>query len=189
MGQECEMRRMILAVVVILGTAMFLIPGCGNDTTGPSENEEGWNEYTVDGVTLEWMVNDTTSTLHVRITAPTSGWVAVGFDPESFMLNANLIIGYVTSNGTELRDDWGTGQVTHRADTTLGGTDDATLVEGLETDTHTEIEFSIPLDSGDAYDKVLVEGTTYAVILAYGPDGADDFTIQHEYANAISIEI
>jgi len=183
------MKPLILTVVIVLGAIMFLAPGCGNDSTGPSGNEEGWNEYTVDGVTLEWMVNDTTSTLHVRITAPTSGWVAVGFDPESFMLDANLIIGYVTGNDTELRDDWGTGQVSHSADTALGGTDDATLVEGLETDTHTEIEFSIPLDSGDDYDKVLVEGTTYAVILAYGPDGADDFTTQHEYVKAISIEI
>jgi len=181
------MKRSLTAAV--LGTAVLLMTGCGDDSTGPSQGEEGWNEYTVDGVTLEWMVNDTTSTLHVRITAPTSGWVAVGFDPILIMQDANLIIGYVGTGSTEIRDDWGTGRTSHDADIALGGTDDVTLVAGSENDTHTEIEFTIPMDSGDAYDKSLVEGTTYAVIIAYGPDQADDFTTQHEYASIISIEI
>jgi hypothetical protein len=180
------MRYLVPAITL---AAVLLLSGCGNDSTGPSQNPEGWNEYTIDDVTLEWMVNDTTSVLHVRIDAPTTGWVSVGFDPTSFMTDANLIIGYVDGSSSESRDDWGTGQVTHEADTALGGTDDVTLVSGTETSTRTEMEFSIPLDSGDSYDKVLVEGTTYTVILAYGPDGADNFTTQHEYAVAISIEI
>jgi hypothetical protein len=178
----------LTAAAAVLVSAM-LLAGCGSDSTGPSQNPEGWNEYTIDGVTLEWMVNDTTSTLHVRVDAPTTGWVAAGFDPVTFMSEANLIIGYVDGSTVSIRDDWGTGAVTHEADTALGGTDDVTTVTGSETSTNTQIEFSIPLDSGDSYDKALVEGTTYTVILAYGPDGADDYTTQHEYATSISVEL
>ena len=178
-----------LTIVTLLTAALLILAGCGSESTGPSQNPGGWNEHNESGFILEWMVNDTTSTLHVRMTAPTTGWVAVGFDPQTVMLEANLIIGYVSGSSTELRDDWGTGQHSHDADTALGGTDNVTLVEGSETAGETTIEFTIPMDSGDAYDKALVEGTTYNVILAYGSNGADDFTSSHMWAAVIGLEI
>jgi hypothetical protein len=181
------MRR--LTAVATSAAVLFALAGCGTESTGPSQNPEGWNEYTEGGFTFEWMVNDTTSTLHVRMTAPTTGWVAAGFDPQTVMLEANLIIGYVSGSDTELRDDWGTGQHSHAADTALGGTDNVTLVDGSESSGQTVIEFTIPMDSGDAYDKALVEGTTYNVILAYGANGADDFTSAHAFAVTVSLEI
>jgi len=51
------------------------------------------------------------------------------------------------------------------------------------------VEFTIPLVSGDDYDKPLSIDSTYTVILAYGPDGADDFSIQHELFTTTSITL
>ena len=76
---------------ITVTAALLLLTACGSDSTGPSQNPEGWNEYTMDDVTFEWQVVDSTSTLDVRVTAPTTGWVAVGFDPQTAMLEANLI--------------------------------------------------------------------------------------------------
>jgi hypothetical protein len=105
------------------------------------------------------------------------------------MLGANIIIGYVSSSTTYIRDDYGWQTFSHRADTLLGGTDDVVIDGGMEAGGETEIQFTIPLDSGDSYDKPLVPGSTYTVLLAHGADGVDDFSTQHEYATMTEIQI
>jgi hypothetical protein len=168
---------------------MSLAAGCGNPA-GPSGNPDGWMEYTVEGFTFEWLIEDSTNSLRVRMSAPTTGWVAVGFDPTSFMMDSNLLIGFVEGGTPQVRDDYGTGLTSHVADTTLPeGTADAELIAGSETSGQTLVEFRIPLDSGDAYDKVIADGTTHTVILARGADGADDFTSQHVWVQSASLEI
>ena len=46
--------------------------------------------------------------LNIQVTAQTTGWVAVGFDPSSKIKDANILIGYVAADGAFLRDDFGT---------------------------------------------------------------------------------
>jgi hypothetical protein len=180
---------MRLLPVEATAAVLLILAACGSDSTGPSQNPEGWNEYTQDDVTFEWLVVDSTSTLEARVTAPTTGWVAVGFDPQTAMLEANLIIGYVAGGTASVRDDYGTDQFGHASDTSLGGVDNVSEASGSESSGETMIEFTIPMDSGDQYDKALTEGTTYTVVFAYGADGADDFTSQHVYAAAAALEI
>jgi hypothetical protein len=184
----CYMSRtgpvLLLAVIALIMTG-----GCG-DPTGPTGNPDGWMEYPLEGFTFEWLVEDSTGSLRVRMTAPTTGWVAVGFDPTSFMMDADLIIGFVEGGTPQVRDDYGTGLTSHVADITLpDGTADAELITGSESSGETSIEFRIPLDSGDAYDKVIADGTTHTVIFAHGADGADDFTSQHAWVQSASLEI
>lgn len=147
-----------------------------------------WQELTVDGFTLRWATLEG-GNLGVELTGPTTGWVAVGFDPDQMMQGANLIIGYVESGTPSLRDDWGVATTSHASDVSLGGSDDVTVDGGSESGGETTIEFTIPLDSGDDYDKPLSPGSTYPVILARGPDGADDFTTYHAFVTSAEIEI
>lgn len=149
---------------------------------------QGWQGLEVGGFTLRWATQPGDS-LAVELTGPTTGWVAVGFDPESMMLGANMIIGYVTTETTEIRDDYGYQTFSHDADTSLGGTHDVLLDGGSETGGETEIRFTIPLNSGDQYDKQLVPGNTYTVLLAHGADGEDNFTTKHEFVTSTEIEI
>jgi hypothetical protein len=140
---------------------------------------QGWQELVVGNFTLRWATIPGDS-LAVELSAPTTGWVAVGFDPDSIMLGANIVIGYVVSTTPTLRDDYGWQVTGHRDDLLLGGTRDLTVDGGTESGGTTEIMFTIPLDSGDPYDKPLVPGNTYPIILAMGPNGADDFSTQHQ---------
>jgi hypothetical protein len=149
---------------------------------------QAWQEITVDGFTLRWATVEGNN-LAVQLNGPTTGWVAVGFDPTQMMLNANIIIGYVASGTPELRDDWGWQTTSHRDDTLLGGTSDLTVDGGFESGGSTEIHFTIPLDSGDAYDKALVPGETYPIILARSADGQDNFTAPHSLVTSSSITI
>ncbi|HRW78492.1 MAG TPA: DOMON domain-containing protein [Candidatus Sabulitectum sp.] len=149
---------------------------------------QAWQEITVDGFTLRWATVEGNN-LAVQLNGPTTGWVAVGFDPTQMMLNANIIIGYVASGTPELRDDWGWQTTSHRDDTLLGGTSDLTVDGGFESGGSTEIHFTIPLDSGDAYDKALSPGGTYPIILARSADGQDNFTAPHSLVTSASITI
>lgn len=149
---------------------------------------QSWQEINVEGFTLRW-ATVAGDNLAVELNAPTTGWVALGFDPTQAMMNGNIIIGFVESKGVVARDDWGTGLTAHASDISLGGSSDLTVDGGLESLGSTEIQFTIPLNSGDAYDKPLVIGTTYNIILAMGANGADNLDSPHVVATTASITI
>ena len=176
------MKRLAFALVIV---AIIALQGCGSDPAGPAG--DGWSEVTVDGITLSWLPTD--STISVEVTGPTTGWVAVGFDPTTGMQDANIVIGCVSDSVAILRDDWGNAPNSHRADTLLGGTDDLLDISAVEASGATTIGFTIPLVTGDDYDKPLYIDSTYTVILAYAPDGVDDFSIQHELFTTTSITL
>jgi hypothetical protein len=140
------------------------------------------------GVSLYFRVEG--DDLVAALTAPTTGWVSVGFDPEDGMAGADYVFGYVAEGETVAYDMYGTkpgGPDSHPPDTDLGGTDDLLELAGSEVDGTTTIEFRIPLDSGDAYDKPLGPGQTYVVLLAMGAD--DDVDSYHTARGETSITL
>jgi hypothetical protein len=147
---------------------------------------EQLESVTVDGIELQWRTDD--EYLYVNVIAPTTGWVSVGFDPTNQMADANILIGYVDDMGEVMvRDDFGTSSTSHASDESLGGFDDIEDYWGYEENGETFLRFQIPLDSGDMYDKVLVPGNTYTIILAYG--SADNFTAIHTLATFTTLEL
>ncbi len=132
------------------------------------------NEYTYQedfsGLRL-WWTNDATY-LYFAVEGDTSGWVAVGFDPERRMQGANFLFGYISEDGISLWDAYGTAPTgpNHPPDEDLGGTVDIITSAGVEENGVTRFEIQIPLDSGDAYDKVLEPGQTYPFIIAMGSE-------------------
>jgi len=151
------------------------------------ENVE-YREITEAGITMRWKTD--TDNLYVIMSAQTTGWVSVGFDPSANNhKDSDIIIGYVAEGIPYAQDNYGTGAFVHEADTLLGGTNDVTNITGSEESGVTQISFTIPLDSGDPYDRKLVPGETYKVILAHGFDGADDFTSKHLRTAIVTITL
>ncbi|MBW1636021.1 MAG: DOMON domain-containing protein [Deltaproteobacteria bacterium] len=137
-------------------------------------------------ISFSWTVAG--DTLAVKISAPTKGWVGVGFNPSKKMKDANFILGYVKKGEAKIIDEFGSANTKHSSDKKLGGTPDATLVGGKEEGGVTVIEFTIPLNSADKYDSsVDVNGET-VVLLAYGPD-RDSFKTKHKYRTALKINL
>ncbi|NLI99382.1 PKD domain-containing protein [bacterium] len=149
--------------------------------------ELGYEKVEASGITLEWRVDGTN--LDIRLFAPTRGWVAVGFDPTTSMKDANFIIGYVQGSDVFISDQYGNSNFSHEPDADAQGSNNITSKQGQETGTGTRISFTIPLDSGDPRDRALVAGQTYKVLLAYGPDNADEFTTKHATKTSVNIKI
>jgi hypothetical protein len=144
------------------------------------------HETEVRGMNFAWKVAE--GTLHVKLTARTTGWVGIGFNPTEQMKGANYILGYVKNGKVELRDDYGDETRNHKEDEKLGGTNDLTVIGGEEKGGSTTLEFSIPLDSGDKYDSKLdPEGET-VVLLAYG-GSRDSFRSKHKYKATLSVNL
>lgn len=138
-----------------------------------------------DGMDISWefIGND----IEFIITADTLGWVAIGFEPSKVMKDADIIIGYVEDGMLYIEDHYGNGFISHKIDTSQDGTNDVVGISGSETDASTTISFKIPQNSGDSKDKVLVEGQTYKVILAYGKK--DNFKTKHSYRSSIMLKL
>jgi hypothetical protein len=123
------------------------------------------------------------------LAAPTKGWVAVGFNPESGedMGGANLIIGLVKAGKAEVLDHYGTMKEKHKDDEKIGGQTDVSNVSGSEAKGTTELEFTIPLDSGDAKDKPLSLENDNTVLLAYGK--SDEIVLKHRFRAILRLNL
>ena len=172
------MKRRLFFVLMLVAVSGVLFAG-GDDEVLEIPALSGYSQIADEGLSfdMQWQIDG--ENLNVQVAAPTTGWIAVGFDPENKMGGANILIGYVVDGEAHLRDDFGSGQVKHESDLGLGGVENFTNLEGEENDGVTVIRFTIPLDSGDSYDKPLQAGKSYKVIYAYGASGKDDFKTYH----------
>ena len=172
------MKKILLGVTILsLIASMVFANGDGEESSAsvlPGYSQAGAESHSFD---FQWKVEG--EDLHIQISAPTTGWISVGFDPSNKMADANILIGYVENGTAQLRDDYGVGAVKHGPDTGEGGSENFSNLEGSETDGVTVLRFTIPLDSGDTYDKKLSAGGKHKVIYAYGPNGKDDYGSYH----------
>ncbi len=162
---------------------LLVLSACGSGGSGDSADDgapPSAGSLEIDGFRLQVSLEG--EELEMTMEAPTTGWVAVGFDPEAAMRGADMAVGYVEEDEVHLMDHWGDGATSHRADSELGGSGDLTPVSWSEADGATTITFRRPAAAGDAYDRPLTPGGTHTVIAAYGRDDADDFESHHAWA-------
>jgi hypothetical protein len=170
----------ILLVFVLLGFALLPLSATEGEILANS-----FRKVEVKDIVFQWNIDG--ENIDIILSAPTTGWIAVGFDPGRMMKDANIIIGYVENNEVFIRDDFGAGYTKHKADTDLGGTDDITIKGGSEINGKTTLEFSIPLHSLDSNDRILEQGEEYKLIFAYGKK--DDFTSYHKFRTSIKVTL
>jgi hypothetical protein len=138
------------------------------------------------GIELFWTHDN--RELFMGIKTGSSGWVSVGFDPQSAMKGANIIFLALDGGAVLVRDDFGTSSFGHDDDERLGGSTDIGSSAGSRDGNLSVYEFSIPLDSGDEFDKVLSPGNTYRVILAVNNSGTD-FDRKHSARSSVDMQL
>ncbi len=126
--------------------------------------------------------------IHVQMSARTTGWVAVGFDPEDAMEGADIIIGAVKGDQFKVEDHYGDRKRGHSSDEELGGTNNVLNPSGTEKDGVTTISFTLPLTATEQYDKTIRPEGMYRIMLAYGA-GRDSFKTRHPYRTVYDVDL
>lgn len=177
--------RAALSAAVLIG--ILTLTACSEKKSSTSgtdaSNEQNSTSVSVEGISLNWEVEGDSATFTIE--APTTGWVAVGFNPTRMMQDANLIIGYVENGEAAIRDDFGNYFTSHSSDLKMGGSEDISDFRGTESEGRTSLTFTIPLDSGDEFDQPLTPGQKLDLILAYG--NTDDFETIHNKATKTTV--
>jgi hypothetical protein len=166
--------RKALTAALILAFVSAVFAGAGE-----------WKTAKTGDFSLMWMVDG--ANLNVKLSAPVEGWVAVGFAPTNKMKDANIIIGYVENGNVVIEDHFGNSPISHKSDVSADGKDNLTSISGTEKNGVTEISFTIPLNSGDPNDRVLVPGESYKVIFA--SYSKDKITIKHSSRTSTNITL
>ncbi len=168
--------------IIAIGMALLMVLGLSTNLLAQDYD----HETKVKNMSFSWKVDG--KDLKVKMSAKTTGWVGIGFNPSSQMKDADYVIGYVKGGKAQITDDFGNGERTHKADDKLGGSNNATLVGGDEKGGVTTIEFSIPLNSGDKTDSVIDPAGETTVLLAYGGK-RDSFKSKHKFRTTIKVNL
>ncbi len=179
--------RIALVLILLSFSLTPLFAGGSVEEVEPQENEDGYRVVETEEFTFAWRVSG--DNLDVRMSAPTTGWVSVGFDPTRAMRDADMKFGFVSNGSAEMADHFGTSAIQHDFDTEIGGSRDLRNVSGTEADGRTTLSFTMPLDSGDEYDAALASGQEHVIIYAHGGDGVDDYSTKHVARGGFKIQL
>jgi hypothetical protein len=148
----------------------------------PTPGTDGYWSVTSAGITFEWKVNG--ANLDCKLSAPTTGWVGVGFNSVGQMSGANIIIGYVSGGTATIADCYGVGH-THPLDTV----DNITNKAGTDDGVTTTLTFTIPLaNDANSQDFALAQDGTYWLIMTNGANGDDSVNSPTMPANRAKIQ-
>lgn len=150
-----------------------------------SVNDDGWKSVEIEDMELSWTHSQ--DTFIFRVTAPTEGWVSVGFQGGPAMKDAAIYIGYAEGSEGYFRDDHGTSPISHQPDTQLGGSDGIIEASAWESEGYTSLEITVAAEPSDELDYLLAEGSEVRIILAYG--SSDSFSGMHSEAHTAEVEL
>ena len=137
-------------------------------------------------IVFQWKI--TGDSIHVKLSAKTTGWVGIGFNPTKAMKDGNFILGYVKRGKVKVTDHFGITARQHMKDKKVGGETNLSDISGQEKDGITEVTFVIPLKSGDPKDQPISSDKENTILLAYGGD-RDSFRTKHKFKAVLKVNL
>ena len=125
--------------------------------------------------------------LEVEVSAPTQGWLAIGFNTEDGLEGTNLIMVAVRGKEVQLSDRYILKAGDHRALSDLGVGERLEILSGEENASGSRISFRIPKLSQDNYHKSLLPGSSFYMLMAYSRE--DDFMHHSMMRTSVQITI
>lgn len=123
------------------------------------------------GITFTYEILD--DDLKCTLTAPTNGWIGVGFNDKDSIVGSDLLLFNIVDGKPSSTDLFVKATGNPVRDEDNGGKNTITILGGTEKDSSTTVTFSIPIDSGDHNDFLHQVDKETWLILAYSVD--DDF--------------
>lgn len=124
--------------------------------------------------------------LYLGLNGSTDGWMAIGFEPQEWMKDADMILSYVESGKAVVLDEYCTGNYgPHVVDEMLGGTDDIIEAGASQRDGRTVVELKRKLLTGDKFDKAFTPGQAISIIWALSDKKDASFKHNMAYGEGI----
>lgn len=171
----------------MLGVVFLMLGALGAQELPTNQTSDGFSQVQIDEFEFAWRIEG--DEIVFRMSAPTQGWVAVGFKPEHRMRGADMSIGYVRGNEVVVEDHYGNRNTSHSIDERLGGTSDILSFDGEERDGRTTITVRRKLNSSDQYDATLRAGELTRIIFAWGGNRGDNTNSMHRRAGGFEIRL
>ena len=131
----------------------------------------GQQRVEASGILFEYGVEG--KLLKCSLSAPTKGWVGVGFNSKNSIVGSDLLLFNIVDGKVSSTDLYVKGVGNPIKDTDNGGVHSIVVQGGNESNSVTEVHFTIPMDSKDANDFVHILEKEAWLILAYSI--SDDF--------------
>jgi len=142
----------------------WLATALAGTTAGPATAGTSPQTVRARGITFAW--RHQRGRLHGRLSAKTTGWLAVGFNDERTLRGTRFVIGHVVSGRTHAEVH--IARVPDHAEVgSLGGVSGLADVGGGRTGDETWLTFSLPLRSGGGFEIDLSPGRTVRLMLAW----------------------
>jgi len=159
---------------------MFLFIEVSMSLYGKQPNK---NTIRKNGVTVSWKFSG--DRVYFEMSAPTDGWVTIGFNTTSSIKNAYLLMGNVVNEKPSVIEHFTINSGNYSPVKDMGVEESVSSVEGYESEENTVIKFSLPVKATNIYARNLDKGKEYVMILAYSQ--SDDF--QHHSIMRTSAKI
>jgi hypothetical protein len=111
--------------------------------------------------------------IYFQVQAPTTGWLAIGFNTSENIAGNYLIMGNVVDGKSTVKEHYTVSPGNYQPFEELKTTASIKDVEGVEEKNSTLIKFSLPVIATNNYAKNLSKGKEYVLLIAYSAE--DDF--------------
>ncbi|MFH4965714.1 DOMON domain-containing protein [Gaetbulibacter sp. M235] len=139
------------------------------------------------GMTVRWYFEN--ERIFFEMIALTDGWLAIGLNKDKTIENMYLLMGNVINNKPNVVEYYNntTSPDNFNSIEDLGTTSQVKNITGTENCNKTCIRFSLPIEPKNKYQKGLLQGSQYTMVLAYGTK--DDFEDSSTKCSLISVKL
>ena len=169
------MKYVLSPLLVLLLSGMFYtsVQAQSDATQSVSEN----------GMTVTWYHQG--DRVYFDMEAPTTGWVAIGFNTSGEMKDVYLLMGRVEMRNAEVVEHYTSSPGNYESFEKMGAVSSVASVRGSEESGKTTLHFSLPHSRLNKYAKNLAAGSEYVMVMAYSTH--DDF--QHHSRMRTSVPV
>jgi hypothetical protein len=123
--------------------------------------------------------------IYFGISAPTEGWVAIGFNFSDDIKGTYLLMGNVINDKPNVVEHYTISAGNYKPLTAFAVPSQVQHIEGIENKNNTLLNFSVPVKANSKYQKDLSPGLKYIMHIAYSRE--DDF--QHHSMMRTTVNI
>ncbi|MGB0983993.1 MAG: DOMON domain-containing protein [Saprospiraceae bacterium] len=151
-------------ILLAFGFAILVLGSC-------QAQKEKMKTIDKNGMKVSWHFEN--ERVYFEVSAPTNGWVTIGFNQNSEIQGAYLLMSNVIQDRVNVVEHYTISAGNYKPITELGSVAKVENIKGKEVGDSTQIAFSLPVGALSKYQKDLKPNMDYFMILAYSR--ADDF--------------